>query len=248
MANELENAAVGVVLEPVLQENDLEKNKTGNLVKVILIAVISALVVGGIIFLVVYALSYFKTPDLTFTAPKGAQKIKTTTPFPNLATSVSTVGAVLADTPFRDVVDGFEIKPPSGWYVDDSRKTGAAVMFLSPDTKIVNNKALATFVSVSVGNTGPMELGTQVEITKKNILSDYPNYQIEDDKEVYLQARKYYLIGGYYITADGIKMRNRNMITIYNDKGYAIWATGPDDTWTENELIILTSMNSFKFL
>ena len=155
------------------------------------------------------------------------------------------MGGMLSDQVFRSEVDGFEIKSPTGWFVDDSGKTGSSVTFLSPEPESINKNTYATFVSVTVGKTGVVDLISQVEIVKKTIMESYPTYQIEDDKEMYFQGRKYYLLGGYYII-DGIKIRNRNMITIYNGKGYAIWATCPDESWVKNELVILMSMNSFR--
>jgi hypothetical protein len=225
------------------------ESQSGGLFRVVLISIISAVVVAGIVFFGIYfwSTNKSKTPDLVITAPKIKETVVEDSPYANLPIYDSTVGAVLADMPYRDLGGGFEIISPAGWYVDSSKKTGSAVVILKPEITTLKDNIFATFISVTVGETGNVALADQVDIVKKNILETYPSYQIEDNKETYLQGRVFYLIGGYY-TVDETRIRNRIMMTIYNGRGYAVSATGPDKSWSENELNIVVSMNSFKFI
>lgn len=228
-------------------ENESKDNKK-KLIKTVVLAVVLALGSVGLLLLgVTYYQSHGKGPDLIITAPAEGDVSKPKSPFANFPEATSTVGGTLADKPFQNTNDGFFIKVPTGWHIDSSMKTGASVVLLSPETSAIDKNTFATFITVTVKEVGNIALKDQVEILTKNILEVYPNYQIEDNKETYLQGRIYYLLGGYYVT-DGVKMRNRMIVTIYKGKGYAISATGPDDKWPENELKILLSMNSFGLL
>lgn len=158
-----------------------------------------------------------------------------------------TIKSELKQDVYRDDELGFEINSPIGWYTDSTKKTGASVVFLNPSTEVINTNAFATFISVTVGETGGVLLSEQIKVTKKNILNDYPTYMIENDKEVVLGGRVYRLLEGYYYVKN-VKIKNRSLITIYNQKGYAISATAPEISWDKSALAIDMSMNTFKLL
>lgn len=218
------------------------------LLKVILWAFLSALVVAGVALGVYFWWPLRKVPDLVLMAPSGEDKVVVNASKPiDMTYSVSTVGGILADRAYKDETDGYSIKAPAGWIVDSTRKTGASVVFLSPETQSLNKNVIATFISVTVAKVENTRLSDQIRLIKENILTSYPSFAIEDDKDFYLQGRIFHLISGYYVT-DGIRVRNRSMVIIYKDKGYAVSATGPDSKWLQNEINIVTSMNSFQLL
>lgn len=185
-------------------------------------------------------------PDLEILAPSDQGKINTPV-INSLPTLASTQNATLSDFPITNKTEGFEIKPPSGWAIDQSGKTNSAVVFLNPVTKIIDNRSFATFIEVETRKTERVVLADQVEEIKRGLFEAYPDFVIENDIQVYVQGRSYYLIGGTFFV-DKVKMRRRSLITIYKDKGYAISASGPVQTWGDYETVITASMYSFRLL
>lgn len=195
------------------------------------------LIIGGII----WAYGRSNRPDLELKRPAGVV-VETPTP-----TVLQTLLPVLSTSPYINLIEGFQITPPSGWVVDDSRKSGDFVVFLSPIPKVIDTKSFATLINVESQKTNNIGLDDQVNEIKRGIVEAFPEFEYENDLQLYLGGRPYFLIGGTYFI-DTVKMRRRSLVTIYNNRGFAISATGPLVTWQDYEEVITASMYSFKLL
>jgi hypothetical protein len=147
--------------------------------------------------------------------------------------------------PYQNTTAGFEIKVPSGWQIDDSGKSGAVVVLIDPKVTMASNSALLTFINVTTGiPTGP-NLSDQVAAAKIGLQKQFSNYTINEDQDLTVSGNTYHLLSGTYLS-HGTLMRNRNLILIHNNRGYAISATAPDSVWPQNELLLNASLFSFE--
>ncbi len=215
-------------------ENNPRKRK---IIQIVVVVALIALVIGEIVL--------FKKadtrPDLEIKAPEGSKAI---TP---IFTPTPTLTDQLSQTPYINSVEGYQISPPMGWVIDDSKKESNAVLFVSPVAKVVENRRLSTFISVETSAVKDVQLLDQVREIKEGLQETFPDFLFEEDILLYLDARQHYLISGTYSLND-IQMRTVGLITIYNNIGYAVSATGPALNWGDFEKVITASIYSFRVL
>ncbi|HSV94758.1 MAG TPA: hypothetical protein VLH94_02150 [Spirochaetia bacterium] len=211
----------------------------------IIIGVIIFSILAGIGFLVWnYTIKNNQNPDLVFIAPKS---VRPTTPLPTLTDNADTDNQEIKfePNPYRNETDNFQINIPFDWEVDDSSTSGPTVIFSNPQTTLASNSAILTYIHVSVSRPSGQTLTGYVNEAKNGLKTAYQSYVIDDDRELIRQGVTYHLLSGSY-TAKGIKMKNRNLFLIYNDRGYVISATTPESSWAKLELLINATLFSFK--
>ncbi len=223
-------------------EGGLEMPKKNNTWELVFVWVMGGLI---LITLVVLGVVLFKKaesrPDLEIKAPEG---IRTVTP---MVTPTPTLSDQLSQTPYVNGMEGYQISPPMGWIMDDSRKASNAVLFVSPVVKVVENRRLTTFISVETSELPDIKLLDQVSEIKKGLQKAFSDFLFEEDRLLYLDGKPYYLISGTYFL-DAIQMRTKSLITIHNGIGYAVSAIGPVLNWGDFEKVITASLYSFRVL
>ena len=203
---------------------------------------ISILLVG-IGFLIRYFILSGQKTDVYVDAPSDINI--TVSPIPTGETTTLIPQEILFESnPYRNDIAGFEIKIPSGWTVDDSGTSGAIVVLIDPKVTMASSSALLTFVNVTTGNP-KATLADQVTSAKAGLQKQFTSYTFDEDKDMVVSGNTYHLLGGTYVTHD-TKMRNRNLILIYNGRGYAISATAPDSIWPKKELLLNATLFSFR--
>lgn len=217
-------------------------SKKFRVLPLIIIILISASVLTGVAFIVWKLVQSSKAPDLTVNAPLALSATPIPTPSSGAAPIINQ-DTLFEANPYTNTKEGFEINIPQGWSVDDSQKSGAVVVLIDPKATIASQSAYLTFVSVSTGM--PASLDEAVQTSKSGLQKLFSSYIIEEDKELTVGGFTYHLLGGSYMIND-IKIRNRNLILIYNKKGYAISATAPDSVWSQNELLLNATIFSFR--
>ena len=206
-----------------------------------------SILIGGIGFLIWTLVQNSKKPDLIVNAPSVLYPSTTPIPTPSDGTVKLISQELLFDPePYRNDLAEFEIKVPYRWSVDDSGQSGAIVVLIDPKTTPAKGSALLTFVNVTSGSSGDT-LEKEVVSAKLGLQKLFESYTFEEDKQMILGGNTYHLLGGTYLI-NGTKMRNRNLILVYNNRGYAISATAPDSIWSKKELLLNATMFSFKNL
>ncbi len=208
----------------------------------IIIILVIIFVLTGIGFLVWKLIQTSNAPDLTINAPTELSATPIPTP-PDTTQPIINQDILFETNPYTNDKEGFEIKIPQGWHVDDSQQSGAVVVLTNPKATIASGSAYLTFVSVSTGS--PASLDEAVQTSKSGLQKLFNSYLIEEDKQLTVSGFTYHLLGGSYMIKD-VKIRNRNLILIYNKKGYAISATAPDSVWSQNELLLNATLFSFR--
>lgn len=160
-----------------------------------------------------------------------------------------TQGSLLSDTYYENKALRFRLKSPAGWLV---RGSGPSVVeFIDPDTSIQGSDTYATVVdfpltiSVSTQSAETRDLVMLAKGLRSGMLKRYADFTISDNNQVVLSGRPYYLIGGEY-SVGVIRIKTKNLVTLFNETIFTISATGPVAAWDENEIAISASMASFE--
>jgi hypothetical protein len=192
--------------------------------------VISAILIG--IVVVVWKLAPSgNTPDLVINAPEPSE-------------SVVSQDVVFESQPYRNESAGFEISVPLGWKIDDSSGSGATVVISDPKVTVIKDHTLLTFVSVSTGQTRDT-LENEVKKIKEGLQKAFDSYVISEDDQMVIDKNTYRLLDGSY-TLNGNEIKNRNLILIFNKKGYAVSVTAPQSVWSKKESLLNALLFSFK--
>jgi hypothetical protein len=147
--------------------------------------------------------------------------------------------------PYQNKTAGFQINVPLGWKVDDSGKSGAIVVLMDPKVTMASDSAYLTFINITTGIPSSQNLANQVASAKSGIQKQFISYVFSEDQDMTVNGNVYHLLGGSYFSHN-IKMRNRNLILLHDNKGYAISATAPESIWSKKELLLNASLFSFK--
>ncbi len=204
-----------------------------------------SVVLAGVGFLIWSLIQNSKKPDLIIDAPSIL--FPSATPIPtseNGTVKLISQDILFESSTYRNELAGFEIKVPKNWSIDESGQSGAIVVLLDPKTTLASGSALVSFVNVTSGPSGD-SLEIEVANAKLGLRKLFESYTIEEDKQMTVNGKTYHLLGGTY-QIKGTKMRNRNLILINNDRGYAISATSPDSVWPKKELLLNATLFSFK--
>lgn len=234
-----------VLIEPV-EVTPLVLKKGHKLPRFILgLSIFLVLVSGGLLIWKI-KFSYVQQPDLIVKAPEGESiSLKVIpTPIEEISPEIP-VGIIFENKPYRNDLEKFQINIPLGWQVDDSGSTGSVLVMSNPQTTTVGDKAMLTYVYVSAGKASGETLANYVLQAKEGLQTAYKNYLIEEDDSLLRQGIMYHVLGGSYL-ADGVKMKNRNIFLIFDNRGYAISATAPELSWASMELLLNATLFSFK--
>lgn len=198
-----------------------------------------------IVSIVLLVLKVINEPDLIINAP---EKIESLEPSPSSLKDSSNLVSqrvVFEEEPYRNEELKFEINVPLGWNIDDSGVSDTALVLVNPQTSLDKDNVILTLVSVDVSEYSDLSLDDYAVNTKEGLVNSFENYKIEEYKRVVIGGVNYYVIGGSY-TLEGQKIRNRNALLVFNNRGYAISAASPEETWSKIEILLNATIFSFR--
>lgn len=212
----------------------------------IILGLVISIILAGIGTLVWKLVQSSRQPDLTINAPNDTKLSATPIPTPTgEITSLIPQELLFEEIPYRNELAGFQINIPLNWKIDDSGESGSIVVLIDPKPTIASGSALLTFVNISTGRASGETLESYVNSARDGLIKSFNKYIIEEDKDMTFSGNTYHLIGGSY-QAHGLIIKNRNLLLVYNNRGYAISATAPESAWKKNELLLNATLFSFK--
>lgn len=219
--------------------------KVGTLPWIILGLIIS-LILAGIGTLIWKWTQSTKQPDLVINAPDTSNPSITPLPTPiGETTTFVTQDLLFEDKAYRNELARFQINVPLGWQIDDSGESGSILVIVDPKTTIASSSALLTFVNVSTGKASGETLDSYVQSARNGLVKNFNQYVIKEDKTMTISGNTYHLLGGSY-QVQGVTMKNRNLLLVFDNRGYAISATAPESVWFKKELLLNATIFSFK--
>ena len=236
-----------VINEPVEnKEKILTPPKKVRTLPWIILGLIISLILAGIGALIWKWTQSAKQPDLIVNAPDTSNPSITPIPTPiGETTTFVTQDLLFEDKVYRNELARFEINVPLGWQIDDSGESGSILVIVDPKATIVSGNALLTFVNVSTGKASGETLESYVQSARDGLTKNFSQYVIKEDKDMTISGNTYHLIGGSY-QVQGVTMKNRNLLLVFDNRGYAISATAPESVWPKKELLLNATIFSFK--
>ena len=228
------------------KENTPTPPKKVRILPWIILGLVISLVLAGIGTLVWKIIQLSNQPDLTISVPNTAKPSATPIPTPvGETTTLIPQELLFEEKPYINELARFQINIPTNWEIDDSGESGSIVVLIDTRPTIASGSALLTFVNVSTGKASGETLDSYVNSAREGLVKTFTKYVIEEDKDMTISSNTYHLIGGSYQT-HGVKMKNRNLLLVSNNRGYAISATAPESSWARNELLLNATLFSFK--
>ena len=175
------------------------------------------------------------------------------TPTEELPTPTETPDAVESRSPdllgqtYSNPNDGFEIRPPRGWAVDDSGLLGTKVIFSSETPDLHDETPVQANINILTVPAQGITLEELAAVSKEQFKIAVTNFtllgetfRVVDDSEAHVFE---------YTYSQGVfPLRGMQLIVVDEDKAYAITATALSATWDKYEAAFDASLRSFRTL
>ncbi len=152
----------------------------------------------------------------------------------------------LGSQPYENLNYGFRIIPPKDWTVDESGQFGDAVFFFGPTVFTSDGKPIKININVGSEST-KLGLDEYAEANKSILSEAFSDYKLVEDRKITVRGREAYIVGGTF-SAQGVNIRNRQMMIIENGKAFIVTATNLESAWDQYDDLIDASLNTFETL
>lgn len=153
----------------------------------------------------------------------------------------------LSEEVYKDVVEGYRIRPPKGWLIDTSGKLGAPVFFFGPDALVGDGQIYKANMNVMTGRANGHGLGNYVDFYIKTLEKNLVNLTVSDERKVVITGRDVYF-GKIKFNQGKLLLSGEIMVLVDNDKAYVVTGLADSKAWSEVSSVIETSMYTFNLL
>ena len=153
----------------------------------------------------------------------------------------------LLGPPYSDSINGFEIRPPSGWTVDQSGLLGTKVAFIRATPDLHERTPFSANIVIYVEPAEGMTLEEFVELSKAQYPLVLTDFALLGDETAMVNGREIHFLESTF-THGVFPLRNRQLIAIYEDKAYMVTTTALDAAWQQHEAVFDASLRSFRIL
>ncbi len=153
----------------------------------------------------------------------------------------------LSEDVYRDLVEGYRIRPPKGWLVDTSGKLGAPVFFFGPDALVGEGEVYKANMNIMVGRANGHGLGNYVDFYIKSLEKNLTNLTVSDERKVVITGRDVYF-GKIKFNQGRLILAGEVMVMVENDKAYIVTGLADSKAWDGVASVVETSMYTFNLL
>lgn len=151
----------------------------------------------------------------------------------------------LESQPYVHNKEGFKIRPPKGWTVNESGQLGTLVIFSDPSLDHQGKDPFRTNINITSEATQNMDLDKYIKANKEALGRFLQNYRSTEERTLTVNGRPIRLIGGTFI--QGIyKLRNQQMFLIRKGKAFIVTATTLESTWNKHKSTMEASLLTFQ--
>ena len=151
------------------------------------------------------------------------------------------------EEPYSSTNDGFEIRPPQGWVVDDRGALGAKVIFHGATPDLHGDSPFSANISVLIAPAQGDTLEEIAAASKEQLARTFTDYT--------LLAETYLIIDGleargfeYTFTQGEFPLRIIQVLGVHDDAIFLVTATALNAAWNEHESTFDASLRSFRIL
>ena len=190
------------------------------------------------------------TPSPSTTPTDTPTPVATPTEEPPSPTATSeTVGSPSPDLlgqPYSSPIDGFEIRPPNGWVVDDSGTLGTKVLFHNETPDLHEEAPFSANINVLVGPAEGVTLEEVVAGSREQFRISFTNFTLLEETFLIVDGLETHLFE--YTFSQGVfPLRFVQLVGIHDDKVYVVSAGALDATWDKYESAFDASLRSLRF-
>ena len=151
------------------------------------------------------------------------------------------------DQPYSDSTNGFEIRPPSGWTVDQSGLLGTKVVFYSKTPDLHGKTPFSASINVL---TGPAQDSTLEEIigpSREQVAQILTDFTLLEETSLIVNGLEAHIFE-YTYSLGVFPLRVMQMLVVYEDRVYAITTGSLEAAWDKYEGVFEASLGSFRVL
>lgn len=149
--------------------------------------------------------------------------------------------------PYSDSTNGFEIRPPDGWEVDQSGVLGTKVTFIHRTSDLHEQTPFRANMVIHVDPAEGRTLEEFVELTKQQQSLLLTDFVLLGDELDMIDGREAHFLESSF-TYGVVPLRNRQLIAIHGDKSYVITTTALAASWHQYEALFDASLRTFRIL
>ncbi len=149
------------------------------------------------------------------------------------------------DQPYKNSDEGFEIRPPRRWIVDESGSMGTLVLFYSPQSDEHNGSSFTANINILATPSQGMNVeayATQSMNLMPLTISDYATVGFKratvNDQEVYFLE--------YTFQGGSLPIRGRQLYYLDGERAYVITSTALETRWDKYSGTFDASLRSFR--
>ncbi len=159
------------------------------------------------------------------------------------------------ESPARDLLgetysnpaEGFEIRPPSGWDIDESALLGTKVIFLSETPDFHDEAPFSANMNVVTGTVRELSLEEIVATTKEQLKTMLTDFTLLEETFLVVDGLEAHIFE--YTFSQGVfPLRATQLIVLHEDTAYAITAGALSVAWDKYEAVFDASVRSLRFL
>ena len=147
----------------------------------------------------------------------------------------------LEKEPYVSYLEGFNIRPPSGWETMEGTP-GALVVFVGPELETTVGKVFVPNIVVGSAGSQDFELMDIVESARTSIP---PGIELIGETSVKLHGRPAYIFEST-LSQQGLTIMNLQLIMVREGQPYFVTATAPEQHWENLQSVLEASLHSFK--
>ena len=151
------------------------------------------------------------------------------------------------DQPYSDSTNGFEIRPPSGWTVDQSGLLGTKVVFYSKTPDLHGKTPFSASINVL---TGPAQDSTLEEIigpSREQVAQILTDFTLLEETSLIVNGLEAHIFE-YTYSLGVFPLRVMQMLVVYENRVYAITTGSLEAAWDKYEGVFEASLGSFRVL
>lgn len=136
--------------------------------------------------------------------------------------------------------EGFRIRPPEEWQVNEGGQGGTAVILMEPDPG-----NFGANVNVAVSQT-PADLAGVVEATKKQSSQLFQDYELQAEEQVQTDSGQQAHLLSSTFTQGQFQLRNFQLLLVEGGTMYAVTGTAQQANWEEYRDRLRSSLLTFE--
>ena len=148
---------------------------------------------------------------------------------------------------YSDSINGFEIRPPSGWTVDQSGLLGTKVIFYSTTPDLHGKTPFSASINVLIAPAQDSTLAEIVGPSREQVAQILTDFTLLEETSLIVNGVEAHIFE-YTYSLGVFPLRVMQMLVVYEDRVYAITTGSLEAAWDKYEGVFEASLRSFRIL